>query len=207
MRSTPSRRRDASHSRLIESGFSTCRGGAMGSCSSQTSPHFVKINGRLDSGSSRSSRPTISSECPSPYTAAVSIQLTPSSIACRIVASDSASSCGPQPNDQPPPPTAHEPNPTLVMSSPLVPSGRVASAIVLPPFESLMQPAGQLPFLPRASLRDRNGRRAVSNGCAPLYGCSTASASACARPQTSDLRPRERRLLQALPEIRSLRSD
>src|SRR2546429_9596161 len=51
-------------------------------------------------------------------------------MACRMVASDSASSCGPHPNDQPPPPTAHEPNPTLVISSPLVPSGRVASAIV-----------------------------------------------------------------------------
>src|SRR5438034_4641228 len=73
MRSTPSRRSDASHSRRIESGFSTCRGGVMGSCSSQTRPHFVKINGRFEGGSSRSSRPTTSSECPSPYTAAVSI--------------------------------------------------------------------------------------------------------------------------------------
>src|SRR5256886_16003882 len=54
-------------------------------------------------------------------------------MACRMVASDSASSCGPHPNDQPPPPPAHEPNPTVVISSPLVPSGRVASAIVSPP--------------------------------------------------------------------------
>src|SRR2546425_3512221 len=133
MRSTPSRRSDASHSRRIESGFSTCRGGVMGSCSSQTRPHFVKINGRFEGGSSRSSRPTTSSECPSPYTAAVSIQLMPSSSACRIVASDAASSCGPQPNDQPPPPTAHEPNPSRVMCNPLRPSGRVASAMTTLP--------------------------------------------------------------------------
>src|SRR5207253_2062508 len=51
-------------------------------------------------------------------------------MACRMVASDSASSCGPHPNDHPPPPTAHEPKPTLEISSPLIPSGRVASAIV-----------------------------------------------------------------------------
>ena len=133
MRSTPSRRSDASHSRRIESGFSTCRGGVMGSCSSQTRPHFVKINGRFEGGSSRSSRPTTSSECPSPYTAAVSIQLMPSSSACRIVASDAASSCGPQPKDQPPPPTAHEPNPSRVMCNPLRPSGRVASAMTTLP--------------------------------------------------------------------------
>jgi len=50
--------------------------------------------------------------------------------ACRMVASESASSCGPQPNDQPPPPTAHEPNPTRVICNPLRPSGRVGSAIV-----------------------------------------------------------------------------
>jgi len=37
----------------------------------------------------------------------------------RVVASESASSCGPQPNDQPPPPTAHEPNPTRVICNPL----------------------------------------------------------------------------------------
>src|SRR5438094_4188597 len=129
MRSTPSRRSDASHSRRIESGFSTCRGGAMGSCSSQTRPHFVKINGRFEGGSSPSSRPTTSSECPSPYTAAVSIQLIPSSRARRIAASESASSCGPHPNAQPPPPIAHAPKPTVVMSIPLEPRGRVGNVI------------------------------------------------------------------------------
>src|SRR5207249_4295948 len=80
-------------------------GAAMGSCSSQRSPPFVKRSGRSAGDSSRSSRPTSSSEWPSPDTAAVSIQLIPSSRAWRIVASESRSSCRPQPNDQPPPPT------------------------------------------------------------------------------------------------------
>src|SRR5207237_1989130 len=97
--------------------------------SSHTRPHFVNTNGRSPAGSSRSRRPTTSSECPRPYTAAVSIQLMPSSSARRIAASESASSCGPQPNAQPPPPVAHAPKPTVVMSSPLVPSGRVGNVI------------------------------------------------------------------------------
>src|SRR3989449_1946507 len=79
----------------------------------------------------RSSRPTTSSECPSPYTAAVSIQLMPSSSACRMAARDAVSSCGPQPNDQPPPPIAQAPKPTVVISSPLVPSGRVGKLVVV----------------------------------------------------------------------------
>src|SRR6266436_8669824 len=40
-----------------------------------------------------------------------------------MVAKESESSCGPHPKDQPPPPTAHEPNPTVVIWSPLEPSG------------------------------------------------------------------------------------
>jgi hypothetical protein len=42
---------------------------------------------------------------------------------------DSASSCGPHPNDHPPPPTAQDPNPSVVMLSPLEPSRRVGNAM------------------------------------------------------------------------------
>src|SRR5579862_644856 len=56
----------------------------------------------------------------------------PNSSACLIVARESESSCGPHPKDQPPPPTAQEPNPTVVILSPLEPSGRVGSAMVSP---------------------------------------------------------------------------
>ena len=48
-------------------------------------------------------------------------------MACRIAAIDAASSCGPHPNDQPPPPAAHAPNPTTVISTPVLPSGRLAN--------------------------------------------------------------------------------
>src|SRR5213592_4540973 len=113
----------------MESGRSTRRASFMRSRSSHTRPHLVNTSGRSPAGRSRSSRPTTSSEWPSPYTAAVSIQLIPSSRARRIAASESASSCGPQPNAQPPPPIAHAPKPTVVMSSPLEPSGRVGNVI------------------------------------------------------------------------------
>src|SRR2546425_15080 len=129
MRSTPSRRSDASHSFRMESGRSTRRASAMGSRSSHTRPHLVNTSGRSPAGSFRSRRPTTSSEWPRPYTAAVSIQLIPSSRARRIAASESASSCGPQPYAQPPPPIAHAPKPTVVMSDPLEPSGRVRNVI------------------------------------------------------------------------------
>src|SRR5665647_2540999 len=62
--------------------------------------------------------------------AAVSIQLTPRSTARWMAAIERLSSCGPQPNDQPPPPAAQEPKPTVVISRPLVPSGRVGSDIM-----------------------------------------------------------------------------
>ena len=55
-------------------------------------------------------------------TAAVSIQLTPSSSARWIAAIESSSSCGPQPNSQPPPPIAQAPKPTVVISRPVAPS-------------------------------------------------------------------------------------
>jgi hypothetical protein len=45
----------------------------------------------------------------------LSIQSMPRSIACRMAATDSRSSCGPQPNAQPPPPAAQDPNPTLAI--------------------------------------------------------------------------------------------
>src|SRR5438046_1163930 len=113
----------------MESGRSTRRASFMGSRASHASPLLVNTSGRSPAGSSRSRRPTTSSEWPRPYTAAVSIQLPPSSSARRIAASESASSCGPQPNAQPPPPIAHAPKPTVVMPSPLEPSGRVGNVI------------------------------------------------------------------------------
>src|ERR1700736_2779097 len=54
----------------------------------------------------------------------------PRSIAWRIVATDSASSCGPHPYDHPPPPIAQDPNPTVVILSPLEPSRRVGNAML-----------------------------------------------------------------------------
>src|ERR1700738_4237455 len=47
-----------------------------------------------------------------------------------MVAMESESSCGPHPKDHPPPPTAQEPNPTVVILSPLEPSGRVGKAML-----------------------------------------------------------------------------
>src|SRR6184192_1180585 len=113
----------------MDSGRSTRSASFMRSRSSHTRPHLVNTSGRSLAGRSPSSRPTISSEWPSPYTAAVSIQLIPSSRARRIAASESASSCGPHPNAQPPPPIAHAPKPTVVMSIPLEPRGRVGNVI------------------------------------------------------------------------------
>src|SRR2546422_4506756 len=79
---------------------------------------------------SRSARATISSEWPSPYTAAVSIQLMPRSTAWRIAAIESASSWLPQAKVQPPPPIAHAPKPTRVIRMPVLPSGAVGSVSV-----------------------------------------------------------------------------
>ena len=90
-------------------------------------PHLVKMYGRSLVGISLIARPTTSSECPKPYTAAVSTQLIPNSTPCRTAAMESLSSCGPQPNDHPPPPIAHVPTPTVVISMPLLPSGRFFS--------------------------------------------------------------------------------
>src|SRR4051794_16245977 len=51
-------------------------------------------------------------------------------MARRIESSDALSSCGPHPNDQPPPPIAHDPKPTVVISSPLDPSERLLICIM-----------------------------------------------------------------------------
>src|ERR1700687_6520844 len=48
-----------------------------------------------------------------------------------MVASETASSCGPQPNAQPPPPIAQAPNPVLVIITRLEPSGRCGRFIAL----------------------------------------------------------------------------
>src|SRR5207244_1938013 len=81
----------------------TRRGRAERSCPSHTSPHFVKTYGRSRGGISRSARATTSSEWPSPYTAAVSIQLMPLATACRMAATDSVSSWLLQPKAHPAP--------------------------------------------------------------------------------------------------------
>src|SRR5205807_7260028 len=125
---------EASHSARMDSGLRTRLGSSRGFLSSQIKPHFVKMKGRSEGGSERRKRPTTRSEWPSPYTAAVSIQLTPSSMAWRIVFCDTWSSCGPHPNDHPPPPIAHAPNPTVVISSPLEPSARL-SICMIPPMD------------------------------------------------------------------------
>src|ERR1035441_3783210 len=46
-----------------------------------------------------------------------------------MVARDASSSCGPHPKDHPPPPMAHAPKPTLVIMTPLEPSGRLDNCI------------------------------------------------------------------------------
>src|SRR5438477_10832749 len=79
-------------------------------CLSQRSPHFVKTYGR-GPDQVLSAEATTPSECPIPYTAAVSIQLTPSSSARCIAAIDVLSSWSPQPTSQPEPPMAHAPKP------------------------------------------------------------------------------------------------
>src|SRR5438874_11523983 len=83
-------------------------------CLSQRSPHFVKTYGR-GPDQVLSAEATTSSECPIPYTAAVSIQLTPSSSARCIAAIDDSSSCSHQPTSQLEPPVAHAPKPVLVI--------------------------------------------------------------------------------------------
>src|SRR3989454_862541 len=170
MRSTPSRRSEASASRRIDSGRRTRSGSAIRSRSLHTSPHFVNTSGRSAGDRSRSRRPTTSSECPSPYTAAVSIQVMPSSSACRMAARDAVSSCGPQPNDQPPPPIAQAPRPTVVISSPLVPSGRVGKVVVV--IESKRLAWCALPERLPGAAGSRNWDLAYSVATPPIR-CST----------------------------------
>ena len=120
IRSTPSRRRLCSHSSRIDSGrrsFSITPSGRP----SQRRPHFVKTSTSSPTRYGASARPTTSSECPSPYTAAVSTQLTPSSTARRIAAIESSSSTSPQPKRHGPP-IAQAPKPTVESSGPSSPS-------------------------------------------------------------------------------------
>src|SRR6266576_2540429 len=81
---------------------------------SHRSPHFVKTYAR-GPGQLLNAEATTSSECPIPYTAAVSIQFTPSSSARCMAAIDALSSWSPQPNSQPEPPIAQAPKPMGVM--------------------------------------------------------------------------------------------
>src|SRR3989454_7851287 len=62
-----------------------------------------------------------------------------------MAGSESASPCGPQPYAQPPPPVAHAPKPTVVMSSPLEPSGRVGNVIRTTPGDLRLRNQQHLP--------------------------------------------------------------
>src|ERR1700682_5517440 len=111
--------------------------------SSQTIEHFVKMYGR--SARPLTARPTISSEWPSPYTAWVSIQLMPRSSARLIAAIDSRSSCEPQPNCQPPPPTAQLPKPRGVMNKSVFPNCRVCIFLILTYLKAIASAVPQPP--------------------------------------------------------------
>src|SRR5215216_4945641 len=87
----------------------------------QGRPHLV--NTSTSPPCSRSTCPTTSSECPRPYTAAVSTQFTPDSKALWSAAIDSSSSWGPQPS-RPGPPIAQAPTATTETSGPSLPSLR-----------------------------------------------------------------------------------
>src|SRR5439155_24530632 len=87
-----------------------------------------------------------------------------------MAASDAVSSCGPQPNAQPPPPIAQAPKPTVVISSPLVPSGRVGNVVAV--IESKPLVWGALSERLSAAAGSRN--RDVADGVARLpIRCST----------------------------------
>src|SRR5256885_2633987 len=70
--------------------------------------------------------------------AAVSIQLTPNSTACRIAPMECSSSCFPHPKDHPPPPIAQAPSPTVVISIPPLPKDLFLGAITSPSFVQLI---------------------------------------------------------------------
>src|SRR5260370_10507989 len=55
----------------------------------------------------------------------------PRASACRMAAIESASSCFPQPKDQPEPPIAQAPNPVRVICIPVLPSGAVGSEVLV----------------------------------------------------------------------------
>ena len=86
-------------------------------------------------GSAASACPTISSECPVPYVGAVSISVTPASIAACSARMLSASSTHPIPRARPSkvngPPRAHVPTPTADSCRPPAPSERVSVVVVL----------------------------------------------------------------------------
>src|SRR5438309_7483673 len=50
-----------------------------------------------------------------------------------MAAREAASSCEPQPKDQPPPPMAQAPKPMVVIFNPLVPRERVGNVMMSPP--------------------------------------------------------------------------
>ena len=92
----------------------------------------MKTYGRSASENGSRAVATTSSERPSPYAAAVSTQLTPASTAWRMAATESESSWLPHPKLHSPPPMAQAPKPTLVISMPVLPSGRFATTLPSP---------------------------------------------------------------------------
>src|SRR5215470_2526046 len=118
------RRRLSSTSPRIDAPLSEC---PIFPFRSHTMEHLVKTYGRL--GRPLRASPTTLSERPSPYTAAVSIQLMPRSSASWIAPRESLSFCGPHPNVQPPPPIAHAPMPIGVIFISLLPSLRVSISV------------------------------------------------------------------------------
>ena len=176
-RSTPSRRSEASHSCRMPSGRRDRFDGTIGFCGSHCRPHLVNTSGRSAAGRSFNRRPMTSSEWPRPYTAAVSIQFTPSSSARRIDASDASSSWGPQPKDQPPPPAAHAPKPTTVISGPLSPRVRVGRIMVPRALSYQLQLSAvavtALQYTRRAPLRPRDSRPSTVD-CRPSTVTDTA---------------------------------
>jgi len=108
-----SRRRDASHSRRMESGLEHATWFCHGIVAIPVRPHFVNTYGRLDAGKSRKAsarlllRNGLARRLPRYRSVDAQVESVPHG------GVESESSCGPHPKDHPPPPIAQEPNPPL----------------------------------------------------------------------------------------------
>src|SRR4029453_7673763 len=105
--------------------------------SSMRSPNLVATAtaSRTVTGSPANACPMTRSECPVPYVGAVSISVTPASIAVCSARMLSASSTSPHPASRPSkvngPPRAHVPTPTAESCRPPAPSERASAVVVL----------------------------------------------------------------------------